>query len=79
MTRKAMINQADLMRMATVAKKTGMRVEVEIEGVIIRVAPDISTGRTLDDFTTLADWQAWRDQERAREKQRLVKKERIRL
>jgi excisionase family DNA binding protein len=40
MTRKAIINQADLMRMAAVAKKTGMRVEVEIEGVVIRVAPE---------------------------------------
>jgi hypothetical protein len=40
MTRKALVNQADLMRMAAVAKKTGMRVEMEIDGVIIRVAPD---------------------------------------
>jgi hypothetical protein len=79
MTKKAIINQADLMRMAAVAKKTGMRVEVEIDGVIVRVAPDISTDRTLHDFTSLTEWQAWRDQERAREKQNTVKKERIRL
>jgi uncharacterized protein YhdP len=40
MTKRALVNQGDLMRMAAVAKKTGMRVEVEIDGVIIRVAPD---------------------------------------
>ncbi|MGE7367929.1 hypothetical protein ACQKKX_02510 [Neorhizobium sp. NPDC001467] len=42
MTTKAIIKTSDLMRMAMVAKKTGMRVEIEIDGTIIRVAPDVS-------------------------------------
>lgn len=41
MTRKALVNTAELMRMAKVAKETGMRIEIEIDGIIIRVAPDM--------------------------------------
>lgn len=70
MTRPALISQADLMRMAAIAKKTGMRVEVEIDGKIIRVAPDIQTkapDASPEEFTSFAEWQAWRDRERARE------------
>jgi hypothetical protein len=47
MTKPPIIDQADLMRMAAVAEETGMRVEVEIEGVIIRVAPDDRSLKTL--------------------------------
>ena len=43
MTRPALVKAADLKRMAAVAKKTGMRVEIEVDGKIIRVAPDIPT------------------------------------
>ena len=39
MTRKALIKTADLLRMANVAKKYGVVVEQEFEGVIVRVAP----------------------------------------
>lgn len=41
MTRSALVKQADLNRMATIAKKRGVRVEIEVDGKLIRVAPDI--------------------------------------
>lgn len=41
MTTPALVKSADLKRMATVAKRDGVRVEIEIDGKIIRVAPDI--------------------------------------
>ena len=52
----AIVRKSDLLRMASVAKKTGMRVEIIVDGKIIRVAPDIpdnhkTTTDTLpDDF-----------------------------
>ena len=77
MTTPALVKSADLKRMAAVAKQTGMRVEIEINGTIVRVAPDIPVINKTEpvdmqpeDFTSLADWQAWRDRERAREAQR---------
>ncbi|QIG70431.1 hypothetical protein EVB88_047 [Rhizobium phage RHph_N28_2] len=77
MTRAAIVKEADLHRMAKVAKRDGVRVEIEIDGKIIRVSPDIPDNNSQkrvdmkpEDFTSLADWQAWRDQERAREAQR---------
>ncbi|MCK8779121.1 hypothetical protein M0654_03890 [Rhizobium sp. NTR19] len=39
MTKKAIISQAELMRMATAARKHGVVVEREIDGVITRVTP----------------------------------------
>lgn len=41
MTASALIKEADLTRMAKIAKRDGVRVEVEFNGRIIRVAPDI--------------------------------------
>lgn len=41
MTASALIKESDLARMAKIAKRDGVRVEVEIDGKIIRVAPDI--------------------------------------
>lgn len=41
MTSPALVKQSDLRRMANIAKQTGMRVEIEVNGKIIRVAPDI--------------------------------------
>jgi len=41
MTAKAIVHAADLKRMAVVAKREGVRVEIEIDGKIIRVSPDI--------------------------------------
>jgi hypothetical protein len=77
MTRAALVKSADLKRMCEVAKLTGMRIEIEIGGAIVRVSPDIpdihSPSRVdlqPEDFTSFAEWQAWRDQERAREAQR---------
>lgn len=41
MTAPALIKQAELDRMAAIAKKRGVRVEVEVNGKIFRVSPDI--------------------------------------
>jgi len=41
MTSAAIVKEADLTRMAKIAKRDGVRVEIEINGRIIRVAPDI--------------------------------------
>jgi hypothetical protein len=77
MTRAALVKSSDLKRMAIVAKQTGMRFEIEVGGTIVRVLPDIPNSHSPsrvdlkpEDFTSLAEWQAWRDQERAREAQR---------
>ncbi|MGV1768747.1 hypothetical protein [Agrobacterium vitis] len=43
MTTPAIIKTADLSRMAKIAKRDGVRVEVEIDGKIFRVAPDHPT------------------------------------
>lgn len=77
MTTSALIKESDLHRMAKIAKRDGVRVEIEVDGKIIRVSPDIPNIHRADavdpkpeDFTSWAEWQAWRDQERAREAQR---------
>ena len=74
MTASALVKQSDLRRAASIAKQTGQRVEIEVGGIIFRVFPDITnihSPATVDpkpeDFTTLAEWSAWREQERARE------------
>lgn len=41
MTAPALIKQAELRRMASIAKKEGVRVEVEVNGKIFRISPDI--------------------------------------
>lgn len=41
MTSPALVRSADLKRMASIAKREGVRVEIEIDGKIVRVAPDI--------------------------------------
>lgn len=41
MTKLAFIRQADLKRMAAIARSEGVRVEVEKDGIIIRVLPDV--------------------------------------
>lgn len=43
MTTPALVKSADLKRMAAIAKRDGVRVEIEVDGKIIRVAPDIPT------------------------------------
>lgn len=40
MTPSALIRQADLKRMASIAKELGVSIEVEIEGKTIRVSPN---------------------------------------
>lgn len=39
MTRRALLNQADLKRMATIATEHDVCVEIEIDGAIVRVMP----------------------------------------
>lgn len=77
MTRAALVKAADLKRIANAAKATGMRFEIEVNGTIVRAIPDIqdihrpsAVDPQPEDFTSLAEWQAWRDRERAREAQR---------
>ncbi|NTI80372.1 hypothetical protein [Rhizobium rhizogenes] len=41
MTASALVKQSDLKRMAQIAKSEGVRVEIEVNGKIIRVSPDI--------------------------------------
>ncbi|NTF67910.1 hypothetical protein [Rhizobium rhizogenes] len=41
MTASALIKESDLHRMAKVAKRDGVRVEIEVNGKIIRVSPNI--------------------------------------
>jgi hypothetical protein len=40
MSTSALLRQSDLRRMATIAKKEGVRVEIERDGFLIRVLPD---------------------------------------
>jgi hypothetical protein len=40
MTAAATIRQGDLRRMAAIAKKEGVRIEMEIDGRVFRVSPD---------------------------------------
>lgn len=77
MTAKALIKQAEWRRMAAVAKETGLSAWVEVDGKKFGVSPDIpaihSPGpvdNSPQDFASVAEWQTWRDQERAREVQR---------
>ena len=41
MTAPALIKQAELRRMAAIAKREGVRVEDEVGGRVFRVSPDI--------------------------------------
>lgn len=78
MTTPALVKSADLKRMADIAKAKGVTVWIEAtDGRRIVVSPDIqdihrppSIDLKQEDFASLADWQAWRDRERAREAQR---------
>ncbi|PDT47427.1 hypothetical protein CO661_11825 [Sinorhizobium fredii] len=72
MTKRAPIKQADLNRLAAVAKRNNITIEVEAEGYTIRMhpnsaAPPATVDREPEEFTSLAEWQAWRDRQRARE------------
>jgi hypothetical protein len=77
MTEPALVKQSVLRRAASVAKQTGQRIEIEVGGIIFRVFPDITNihrpeavDPKPEEFTSLADWQAWRERERARETKR---------
>lgn len=49
MTAPASIKQSDLKRMAEVAKSKGVRVEMEVDGRIFRVSPDIPDNHSADE------------------------------
>ncbi len=71
MTAKAFIKQAELNRLAAVAKRNNIIVEIEADGYKIRlypgsVAPAEMVGPQDGEFASLSEWQAWRDRERAR-------------
>ncbi len=74
MTKKALISEAELTRMAKVAKSQGVTVWIEIDGKRIGVSPDIQqlppAEMQPEEFTSLEQWLAWRDKERARESAR---------
>ena len=59
MSATALIKEADLLRMAKVVRKSGVRVEVVVDGKLIRVSPDIpdnhkpEEGSLPDDFTLI--------------------------
>lgn len=64
MTGAALVKASDLKRMADVAKAKGVRVEMEIDGKIIRVMPETASNqdRVDPDLTfggnSLAEWRA---------------------
>jgi hypothetical protein len=55
-TTPALVKSADLKRMAAIAKRDGVRVEIEINGKIIRVAPDIPAIHTHRSVEKEADF-----------------------
>lgn len=71
MTRPALISQADLKRMAAVANSEGVTVELEREGVIVRVMPfhppQVSTEESGE--AELARWIANNEARKQREAQ----------
>ncbi|NLS03569.1 hypothetical protein HGP14_09385 [Rhizobium sp. P32RR-XVIII] len=53
MTASALIKESDLHRMAKIAKRDGVRVEIVVDGKIIRVSPDIPdnhSGKDVEKF-----------------------------
>ncbi|WP_085032288.1 hypothetical protein [Ensifer aridi] len=54
MTAKALIKQSDLKRLAAVAKEYGVRIEVEIEGMILRIAPNRDDPQIVKEQTHFA-------------------------
>jgi hypothetical protein len=47
MTRSALVKESDLHRMAKIAKRDGVRIEIEVNGTIVRVSPDIPANHNL--------------------------------
>jgi hypothetical protein len=69
MTAPALVKSADLKRMADIALEKGVRVEIEIDGKIIRVAPDIPDNHKQTSVdrdvsyggNSLSEWRARRE------------------
>lgn len=77
MSTPAFVRSGDLIRMAKVAKSQGVTVWIEIDGRRVGVSPAGTDSnspvdnddRSPESFTSLADWQKWRDRKRDREAQ----------
>ncbi|UDU18796.1 hypothetical protein [Sinorhizobium meliloti] len=71
MTSRAIIKQAELNRLAAVAKRNNITIGVEAERYAIRLHPNSAAPPETDlqpeGFTSFSEWQAWRDRERVRE------------
>ncbi|QGJ73834.1 hypothetical protein [Sinorhizobium meliloti] len=78
MTKRTPIKQADLNRLAVVAKRNNITIEVEGEGYTIRLHPYSASpaGLKPEEFSSFAEWQAWRDRERRLEPSRAPEPER---
>lgn len=69
MTAAALVKAADLKRMADIALSKGVRVEIEVDGRIIRVAPDIPVTHKpgsvdlapVPTSNSLSEWRAQRE------------------
>ncbi|MDX0802510.1 hypothetical protein GOD37_26545 [Sinorhizobium medicae] len=72
MTKRTPIKQADLNRLAVVAKRNNITIEVEGEGYTIRLHPHAASpaNQKPEEFSSFAEWQAWRDRERRLEASR---------
>lgn len=61
MTRKALISTAELTRLAKLAKTESVTVEIEKDGVIIRVMPFREEGNEIPPTTSLEEWGEWNE------------------
>jgi hypothetical protein len=62
MTSSAIVKQADLRRMASIAKKEGVTVSIEINGRIITISPEKNNETTVDTAVSFGgnSLSAWR-------------------
>jgi hypothetical protein len=72
MTKKTNVSIAELRRLANVCKSTGVIVEVEVQGALIRFRPQDTLPSNIPaaEFETLAQWEIWREELRATEAKR---------
>ncbi|WP_421360308.1 hypothetical protein [Agrobacterium rosae] len=62
MTKKAMVTQADLKRMATIAKSEGVVVSVEIDGRKFSVSPYVPPEPSEEyPFQNIKSWEEWKN------------------
>lgn len=56
MTTPALVKSADLKRMAAAVKRDGVRIEIEVNGKIVRVTPDIPDNHRLKPVARYEDF-----------------------